>query len=147
MEELSKIGIDIVLYSSLLISIYSDYKYHKIYNKIIFPGMILALILNVGAYHIEGLISSLLSGLISLVFFGLFYLINMIGAGDVKLIVLASMLTNPFYALGAMIVGSIIAAIYAMFIFFKTKSLKATIPYGIFIGVGFIVYKFLTIIL
>lgn len=136
-----------VFFTMLTISIYTDWRKHKIYNYLTYPCIILGFILNTLAYGYEGFISCWINLSITLVIFVLFYFIHMIGAGDVKLIIASACLMNVFYVFGGLIIGSLIAGIYGAYIWLKTKNRKARIPYGIFIGLGFYIYQVLIILI
>lgn len=132
-----------VMFIMLTISNFTDWKKHKIYNWVTYPGIILGFILNSIAYGLDGFISCCISFGIALVFFLIFYIFKMIGAGDVKLIIAIAVLTNVFHAFAGLIVGSLLAAIYGAYVWIKTRDRKAKIPYGIFIGIGFYLYELL----
>lgn len=130
-----------ILNIMLGLCIYTDYKDHKIYNNVVLPCIFLGFFFNSLFYGVEGFKSCCMSFGISLVFFLIFYLIHMMGAGDVKLVVAASVLTNVFYAFGALIIGTILAAFYGTYVWMKTRNRKMRIPYGIFVGLGFYIYQ------
>ena len=131
----------------LAISIYTDARHKKIYNKVTYPAIVLGFVFNTLAYGYDGFISCIISMAGALLFYLLFYAVGMIGAGDVKLIVAVATLMNIFYALAGLIVGSFLAAIYGAFIWLRTKNRKARIPYGVFIGVGFYIYQVLCLVI
>lgn len=131
----------LVLFAILTISIYTDWRYHKIYNKVTYIGILLGFILNSIQYGMDGFLSCCFSLTLALVFFLIFYLAHMIGGGDVKLILAIAVLMNVFYAFAGLIISSILAAIYGVFLWMRTKNTKAQIPYGIFIGIGFYLYQ------
>lgn len=133
----------IILFTVLTISMYTDWKYHKIYNWVTYPAIILGFIINTINYGSDGFISCCINLGITLLFFGIFYLLKMMGAGDIKLIIAISCLMNAVYAFAGLIIGTILAGIYGMYVWFKTKNRKLRIQYGIFIGVGFYLYQIL----
>lgn len=141
-----KILIYIVLFTILTISIYTDWKKHKIYNSVTYTGMVLGFILNSIAYGSDGFISCCISFVVALLFFLIFYALKLIGAGDVKLILAIATLMNVFYAFAGLIIGSLLAGIYGIYIWIKTKNKRAKIPYGIFIGIGFYIYEIICIL-
>lgn len=136
----------IILNIVLLMCIYTDWKCHKIYNWVVFPAIVFGFVWNTAVYGYEGFISSSISFGISLVFFLIFYLVHMMGAGDVKLIVACSVITNVFYAAGGLIIGTILAAFYGSYVWVKTKKRRIRIPYGIFIGIGFFLYQLMILL-
>lgn len=141
-----KLLIYIIMFTMLTISIYTDWKKHKIYNWVTYPCIILGFVLNTLEYGYDGFISCWINLGIAFVFFILFYVFKMIGAGDIKLILAISVLMNVFYAFAGLIIGSLLAAFYGAYIWIKTKNRKARIPYGIFIGIGFYIYQILVFV-
>ena len=135
-----------VLYIMLAVCIYTDGKEGKIYNKVLIPGFLSGILLNFIGYGTDGLVSCLISLTITLVFFLPFYLLKGIGAGDIKLIATCSVLVNVFYTAGALIVATILAAIFATFKWLKTRKARVRIRYGVFIGIGFYLYQVLILI-
>ena len=143
---MDRIIIYIVLFTILTISMYTDWKYKKIFNYVTYPGILLGFVLNFGFYGVDGIKSCCFSVAVAFGFFILFYMIKMIGAGDVKLILAIAALTNVFYTFAGLIIGSLLASIYGIYIWMRTKDKKARIPYGIFIGIGFYLYQILCIV-
>lgn len=130
----------------LAVCIYTDGKEGKIYNKVLLPAFLSGILLNSIAYGADGLISCFISGGITLIFFLLFYAFGGIGAGDIKLIVTCSVLMNMFYTAGALIVGTTLAALYAVNKWLKTRKARVRIRYGVFIGIGFYLYQILILV-
>ena len=129
------------MFAMLTISLFTDWKKHKILNVVVIPGIILGFVLNTLAYGTDGFKSCCISFIVTLVFFGIFYHFKMLGAGDVKLILAIAVLNNVFYAFAGLIIGSFLAGIYGAYVFIQTKNKKARIPYGIFIALGFYIYQ------
>lgn len=129
----------------LCIAGWNDWKKREIPNWIVYPGMILGLCLNWFAGGSQGLIFSAISLFVVFVFFGIFYLINQIGEGDVKLIMACAALMGVYYTGGILITGGLIGSVYAIFQWFKTlkvkKNKKIQIPFGTFMAIGALIYQ------
>lgn len=75
----------VVLFVALAMSLYFDIKENKIRNFITIPAALSGISLNFYEYGINGLVLSARGLLVPLVCLMVFYLINVIGAGDIKL--------------------------------------------------------------
>ncbi|MBO9541307.1 prepilin peptidase [bacterium] len=71
----------------LLVAVYTDWRWHRIYNWLTFPAFFAGLILSVIMGGVPGLLSSLAGAGIALVVFLFLYLFAKMGAGDLKLMV------------------------------------------------------------
>ena len=78
--------IDSLLVFALLISCYTDLKFQKIYNAVLFPTALLAIGLHAGTQGWNGVVFALGGSVLGLALFFLPYLWGGIGAGDVKLL-------------------------------------------------------------
>lgn len=105
----------ILLWIIVLVSLYTDLKERKIYNKVVFPGMILGLALNGLEGGTAGIFFSLKGLLVGLGIFFLPFLLGGIGAGDVKLLGAIGAIKGPLFAvwtgLGTGVAGGLIALI------------------------------------
>jgi prepilin peptidase CpaA len=114
MKEWFQMWINLVLFLVLLISVITDLKSRKIYNKVIYPGLAAALILhflNGGWVELSGAISGCLLGLSVLL---IPYLLGGMGAGDVKLLALVGALKGVYFVLAASVYMALIGAIIAL---------------------------------
>lgn len=66
------------------IGAFTDFKFHKIYNKLTMPAMILGFVLNLFLGGIGGLLNSLLGWCLGMTF-AIAWLLGVVKAGDVKL--------------------------------------------------------------
>ena len=149
----------------LLISVITDLRNRKIYNKVIFPSLFLAFLLNGILFGFSGLLDSFLGFITGLGILLIPYLLGGMGAGDVKLLALVGAVKGASFvfisAIYMGIFGAIIGLIVLLFRkdFFKRlkamflslcgiryglkmtvtldkEGLQATIPYGVAIAGG-----------
>lgn len=125
----------------LIICVATDLKSRKIYNKVIFPSLILAVLLNTVFYGLSGLYDSLLGFLLGFGILLIPYLMGGMGAGDVKLLALIGAFTGPVFVLSSAIYMALLGGlvgigilIYRSGLFSSFRNLFATIRsirYGI----------------
>ncbi len=110
---------DILVIIILTICVITDIKERKIYNKVIFPSLVITLIMHIiinGASSISDFLFGFLVGLLLLI---IPYFMGGIGAGDVKLLALIGAIKGPTFvvysALYMAIVGGVIAIIILLY--------------------------------
>jgi prepilin peptidase CpaA len=162
-----------ILISILLVCVFTDLKSRKIYNKVIFPSLVLTLgsHLLIGGWPALG--SALIGFLIGLGILLVPYLLGGIGAGDVKLLALIGAIKGVTFVLHTAIYMAVIGAIIALCILlfrkgigerFKSlfyffygvrygvkvpllgrlkESMSATYPYGVAIAGGTLISMYL----
>ncbi|HEX3031514.1 MAG TPA: A24 family peptidase [Bacillota bacterium] len=105
----------LLLWVTILISLYTDVKSRRIYNKVVIPAMVLGLGLNGLEQGWPGLVFSLEGLLVGLGLFLIPFLLGGIGAGDVKLMgAIGAIKGFPFViltGLGTGVAGGVIALI------------------------------------
>jgi prepilin peptidase CpaA len=163
-----KMIIDVFLGLLLGISAFTDLKYHKVYNWITFPGMILGIGFNTIFYGLPGLRDSLIGLLTGGLFLLLGFLWGGIGGGDIKLLAAVGSLKGYSFVLWGGAYGIILCGIMAVITMVRQKvliqSLKhifytlfsllipklklvplerkdsSSLPFGFFIASGMILY-------
>lgn len=149
----------------LIISVITDLRYRKIYNKVIFPSLLLAFLLNGILFGFSGLLDSLLGFLTGLGILLIPYLMGGMGAGDVKLLALVGAVKGVSFVFVSAIYMGVFGAIIGLIVlllrqgFFQRlkalvhslcgiryglkmtvildkEGLKETIPYGVAIAGG-----------
>lgn len=113
--------IDYLLLAVLVVSIYTDIREQKIYNIVLFPAFLLALIFHFGTGGGPGLLTSLTGTGVGLALFLIPYVTGGLGAGDVKLL---------------MLVGACKGAAFVTTAFFLTALLGGLIALGLLIYRG-----------
>ena len=163
--------LDILLLLVLAVCVVTDLKSRKIYNKVIFPSLLLTLVLHLLLTGLPGLMDSLLGFAVGLGILLIPYLMGGMGAGDVKLLALIGaikgmsfVLTTSFYMA---LLGGVIALAILLFrkgFFMRIKSIvysmcgliyglrlplgidkndyQKTYPYGVAIAGGAVVSLF-----
>jgi prepilin peptidase CpaA len=159
---------NLILIILLLICVATDVKERKIYNKVLFPTFLIAIVYHFVTSGIEGLTISLLGTLVGFFILLIPYFMGGMGAGDVKLLAVIGalkgvsfvLMTSVFMAVvgGLIGIGIILfrkgviyrlKQIFYYFVFrkqgvespfgFDRESLKTTFPYGVAIALGAIV--------
>ena len=99
-------------------AVYSDIRSHRIPNKLIILGLIVALFFQLAASATHGLWSGLLGAVIGLACFIPFYAMRAMGAGDAKLMAVVGFFMGPagalYAALFSLITGGLCALGYLM---------------------------------
>ncbi|WP_205603786.1 A24 family peptidase [Bacillus mesophilus] len=162
---------NILLLIVLLICLVTDLKSRKIYNKVIFPSLLLTFILHFSLDGLSGLGFSLLGFVVGFSILLIPYFLGGMGAGDVKLLaVIGAMKGMNFVILTSIymaLLGGVIALLVLMFrkgalqriksifysmscfrsgvrlpLFLDKEGLKTTYPYGVAITGGALVSLF-----
>ncbi len=156
------IWINLFLLLILAICTVTDLKSRKIYNKVIFPSLIFAIVANFILFSWSGLFETILGFALGLVILFIPFYLGGMGAGDVKLLAVIGALKGVSFvyltAIYMAIVGAIIALVILLFkkgwaktIFYyfyskkhglsiplllHRKALTDTYPYGVAIATG-----------
>lgn len=116
-----KMWIDVTLIGVLIICFITDVREQKIYNKVIFPSLAAAVVMQTLYYGLQGLKVSIIGFAVGLCILMVPYLLGGMGAGDVKLLSLIGALKGGIFVLNTAIymalIGGIIA--FAIIIFHK----------------------------
>ena len=157
--------LDILLLTTVLICCITDLKSRKIYNKILFPALVLGVGINIFNQGWQGLFTSAQGFLLGLGLLLIPFILGRMGAGDVKLLAVIGALKGPyfvFYTFIAMgLAGGLLALGFLLYqgafwqtlrqlgqglwvalatrfkvIHFGEGALKQGIPYGVAISIG-----------
>jgi len=121
------LSIDYVLIVVLLISIYTDLRFQKIYNVVIFPAVLFALGYHLAIGGAYGILFSLKGAGIGLLLFLIPYLLGGLGAGDVKLLAVVGAYKGIGFVLYSALITAIIGGIIALAILLYRRELLKTI--------------------
>ena len=107
----------------LMISVITDLKSRKIYNKVIFPSLLLAFLLNGLLFSWSGLLNSLLGLLTGFGILLIPYLMGGMGAGDVKLLALVGTIKGASFVFITAIYMGVIGGVIGLFVFLFRKGI------------------------
>ncbi|MCG1009770.1 prepilin peptidase [Salinicoccus sp. ID82-1] len=135
--------INVILIMILAVCVATDVRKRKIYNKVIFPSLIAAFVLNTAMGGFSGFGESIIGFLVGLVLLLIPYILGGMGAGDVKLMALIGALKGYAFVLESFVYMALIGGLLAIMVIimrggFK-KSLGIGMPYGVAIAGGAVV--------
>jgi prepilin peptidase CpaA len=152
--------VDIILILVIGYCAYTDVRYRQIYNYITLPTIILGLALNFMLDGTSGLTTSLMGMGTGLALFLVFYLLNSMGGGDIKLLAAIGALKGFPFVICVAVLAVLLGGVYALVIIVRKKMLgevmgrmltafqpqgemvagndpqRITVPLGLFIGIG-----------
>lgn len=128
--------INAVLILVLIISVVTDLKSRKIYNKVIFPGLAAAFTLHFLFGGWVALGEAAIGCFIGLGVLLIPYLLGGMGAGDVKLLALVGALKGTYFVLTASVYMALIGAILALAILLCRKGTIARLRQIVFLLYG-----------
>ena len=117
-----------------VITLWTDGRQHKIYNKVLLPFFIIALLIQ-PMMSLEGAVLGFLLLLLP-------YLYGGVGAGDVKLMAVYGALLGPHLIITAFFYGAILGGVVALY---KKFMKEKTMAYGIPLSLGAILTLFFPI--
>lgn len=105
---------DAAMLAVLTISVVTDLKSRKIYNKVIYPGFVAAFTLHLGLAGWAGLGAALAGSAVGLSLLLIPYLLGGMGAGDVKLLSLVGAFKGTAFVLFAAAYMAVLGAVMAL---------------------------------
>lgn len=120
----------------LAVSFYSDLKHRHIYNALIGPVVLLALLIQLAQGGLAGFQSWLGGLLLGGALLLPPYLMGGMGAGDVKLLAAVGALQGPSFVLAAFIISALIGGLLSLYVLMRKGT---TVPYGVAIAAGSVV--------
>lgn len=107
---------DIALFTVVVISLYTDLRYRKIFNVVLLPAFLLALIYGFTSGGVNSLLFSIKGATLGLSLLLIPFMLGGMGAGDVKLLAVIGAWQGPQFVwicfLCTAIVGGVIAIVY-----------------------------------
>lgn len=113
--------INLILITVLLICLVTDLKSRKIYNKVLFPTLISAFIINFMVNGWSGVSASLLGFFLGLGILLIPFLLGGMGAGDVKLLAVIGALKGATFVFTTAIYMALVGGVIALVIIFMKK--------------------------
>jgi prepilin peptidase CpaA len=126
----------------LVICVITDLKERKIYNAVLFPILIVALVLQLFTGGLSGVTSALLGMIVGLAILLIPYLLGGMGAGDVKLLAVIGGIKGVEFVLFTSVYMALSGGIFALLILLFRKGLKARLTkiiyylHGLWSGTG-----------
>ncbi|WP_064092022.1 A24 family peptidase [Rossellomorea aquimaris] len=113
--------LDALLIIVLLVCVGTDLKSRKIYNKVIFPSLLLTFGLHIYLHGFSGFTQGLLGFLVGLALLLIPYLMGGLGAGDVKLLALVGAVKGVSFVLMTAVYMALLGGVMALFILLFRK--------------------------
>ena len=120
---------EVALGLTLGIAVFTDWREHKIYNKLLVPAFFTALLLNTLQGGGAGLTNSLLGVATGFVLLLLPYLMGGMGAGDVKLLAVIGAFGGVTFVLTSFLYGTAIGGLISVFLLARRKALGNTLKH------------------
>lgn len=117
---------EIALGLTLGIATWTDWKYRKIYNKLLGPAYLIALILQLWQNGWQGVWAGLLGSLVGLLVLVVPYLVGGIGAGDVKLLAVIGAFGGVHFVITSFIYGALLGGFVSLVILLRRHALITT---------------------
>lgn len=112
----------IVLFITLILSVYFDYKYLKIKNFVVYPAILSGLLINLIISGTGGLKDSFFGTIVPFITLFLLYALRFLGAGDVKLFSAIGAIMGVRFGIYCMTYSFLFGAFLALIIMIKRKN-------------------------
>ncbi|MET3699122.1 prepilin peptidase CpaA [Bacillus oleivorans] len=106
--------IDLLLWIVLIVCVITDLRERRIYNKVIYPALVLTIIFHLADSGLSGMLFSLQGFVIGMALLLIPYLLGGIGAGDVKLLALVGAMKGTMFVLIAAVYMALIGGVLAL---------------------------------
>lgn len=118
---------EVALGLTIGIAAITDWREHKIYNKLLVPAFITALLVHAIQGGIYGLTSSLLGTALGFALLLLPYLMGGMGAGDVKLLAVVGAFGGASFVFTSFLYGAIIGGLISVILLARRGALRSTL--------------------
>lgn len=115
-------AINILLICVLIICLMTDIKSRKIYNKVIFPTLVVTLVYHVVTGGWSALADSLIGFSVGFAILLIPYLLGGMGAGDVKLLALIGAIKGTIFVLNTALFMALFGGLIALFLIISDKA-------------------------
>ena len=132
-------GLDMLLFWVIVVCGYTDFKYRKIYNIVLFPALLLALLYQLKLFGLSGFYDWGQGLLLGLAFLLIPYLLGGMGAGDVKLLGVIGAIKGPVFVFYCFIGAAIIGGLMSVGLLLYRKKLSQVIG-----NIGFVLFNVAT---
>ena len=115
--------IDTMLIVALLICLYTDIRYKKIYNAVTFPAAMMGILSNTYMQGFGGGLNSLKGLLLGIALLAVPFVLGGMGAGDVKLLGVIGALKGPEFVWAAFLATALVGGLMSLIVMAKDKEL------------------------
>lgn len=136
---------EVALALTLGVAAFTDFREHRIYNKLLGPAFVSAIVMQIYFKGWAGLQQSLFGALLGFIILLIPYLLGGMGAGDVKLLAVIGAFGGAHFVFTSFLYGAIVGGIISAVLIARRglKALKEKFPYGIAIALGTLLALFL----
>lgn len=120
---------EVALGLTIGIAAFTDWRNNKIYNLLLFPAFLIALILHMSQGGIAGLLFSLEGAAIGFLLLLFPYLLGGMGAGDVKFLSVIGAFGGVHFVIGSFLYGAVIGALISIGLLLRNKALLQTLKH------------------
>lgn len=120
---------EVALGLTLVIAVFTDWRKHRIYNKLLVPAFFVALLIHTFQGGALGLTNSLLGAIVGFALLFLPYLMGGMGAGDVKLLAVIGAFEGASFVITSFLYGAVIGGIISVFLLARRKALGNTLKH------------------
>ena len=120
---------EVALGLTLGIAVFTDWREHKIYNKLLVPAFFIALLLHTFQGGYSELTRSLLGAAIGFALLLLPYLMGGMGAGDVKLLTVIGAFGGTSFVITSFLYGALIGGLISVILLARRKGLGSTLKH------------------
>ncbi|MCL5779835.1 MAG: prepilin peptidase [Firmicutes bacterium] len=123
---------DLVLVLVVGISLYTDLRYKKIYNIVLFPAFVLALLYSLTSGGLTGLLFSIKGATLGLALLLIPFMLGGMGAGDVKMLAVIGAWQGPHFVWLCFLSTAIVGGIISLVLLLKSGRLWQSLKYILF---------------
>lgn len=118
---------DVALALTISIAAITDFREHRIYNKLLGPAFVIAIVLHTYFNGWIGLRESLLGAFIGFLILLIPYFLGGIGAGDVKLLAVIGAFGGVHFVITSFLYGAIVGGIISIGLLVRRGDLRAAL--------------------
>ena len=123
---------DLAICIIVIICLYSDLRYRKIYNIVLLPALVLAFVYTMYTMGINGILFSIKGATLGLSLLLIPFMLGGMGAGDVKLLAVIGAWQGPQFVWFCFLCTAIIGGIIAMVVLVRSGRLLQTLKMILF---------------
>ncbi|HOO29099.1 MAG TPA: prepilin peptidase [Lachnospiraceae bacterium] len=134
---------NVVLFGFAVIAAAMDLSFRKVKNWLIMAGFLAGMFFQIHGSGIQGLTAGLLGAAVPLICLGVFFVLRLLGAGDLKLLSVIGCFMGPdkiLYCIGAAILAGGAIGIVKL-LFCKKKGEKTTICFAVPVLISVLLYQ------